>query len=114
MSSQFVGRKYEFKVEYSGGEDGKQKWAKFFLKDTYVRSLTMEGLIQHIKEKCIFLASTIKYLDSDKDWIDLSSEDSDSFVDMIESAEAVSERENLYRITLKVSNTLSPLAQIPS
>ena len=51
---------------------------------------------------------TIKYLDSSGDWIDLRDDDFDTFVDMIETATIVPERENILRITLKVSNIASP------
>ena len=44
-------------------------------------------------------------MDQDKDWVDLRRDDTESFSDMIFSAEAVSHRENLHRIMLKVSNT---------
>ncbi len=85
MALQLFDLKYEFKIEYSGG-NGKERWIKFFMEEDAVNSLTMDGLIQRINEKCSFFPSTIKYMDRDKD---LTGEDTEFFSDMILSAEAV-------------------------
>ena len=56
----------------------------------------MNDLIERIRDMCSFYPSTIKYMDQNKDWVDLRQDDTESFSDMIFSAEAVSHRENLH------------------
>ena len=104
------GRRYEFNVEY-GGEQ--KKWTKFFIHEEDMKSFSTDLLNKHLQEKCKFSNNVlnIKYMDSDKDWIDLRCSDFESFVDMVESAEIVPDREDILRVTLKVSNVASPLSK---
>ena len=84
-----------------GSENG--KWIKLFLPSEEVASLTMDSLLLRIQERFPSLGRktvNVKYHDG-KDWIDLPSDDIDSFIDMIETAQQ--ERENLKRITLQVN-----------
>ena len=55
-----------------------------------------------------FPCAKTRYQDRTQDWIDLSHDDIDSFIDMIETATKVPERENIFRITLKASSIVSP------
>ena len=105
------GRRYEFKVEQGhGGEFQAKNYIKFFIKQEEMKGFTPEMLWQQLKEKCSSAnISNIKYMDHDKDWIDLRYSDFESFVDMVESAEVVQHREDILRINLKVfSRTGSP------
>ena len=105
------GRRYEFKVEHGhGGEFQAKNYIKFFIKEKEMKGFTPEMLWQQLKEKCNSAnISNIKYMDHDKDWIDLRYSDFESFVDMVESAEVVQHREDILRINLKVfSRTGSP------
>ena len=45
------------------------------MEEDVVTSLTIEDLVQRINEMCSFFSSTIKYVDRDKDWVDLRHED---------------------------------------
>ena len=79
------------------------KWIKLFLCSKEVASLTMDSLLLRIQERFPSLKRNtvnVKYHDVN-DWIDLPSDDVDSFIDMIETAQQ--ERENVKRITLQVS-----------
>lgn len=104
------GRRYEFNVEH-GGEQ--KKWTTFFIHEEDMKSFSTDLLNKHLQEKCKFSNNVlnIKYMDSDKDWIDLRCSDFESLVDMVESAEIVPDREDILRVTLKVSNIASPLSQ---
>lgn len=99
------GIRYEFKVEHgTGGEMETKKFVKFFVKEQEMKAFTPDMLIQQLKDKCkITDISNIKYMDHDRDWIDLRCYDFESFVDMVESAEVIADREDILRITLKVS-----------
>ena len=77
------------------------KWIKLFLCSEEVASLTMDSLSLRIQERFPSLKRNtvnVKYHDG-KAWIDLPSDDVDSVIDMIETAQQ--ERENLKRITLQ-------------
>ena len=78
-----------------------------------MKSFSADLLIKHLQEKCKFSNNVlnIKYMDSDNDWIDLRCSDFESLVDMVESAEMVPDREDILRVTLKVSNVASPLSK---
>ena len=63
--------------------------------------------MKYLHEKCDISPTEllrIRYMDSDKDWIDLRCDDFDSLVDMIETAEPIPDREDAVRIVLKVSS----------
>jgi hypothetical protein len=45
------------------------------MEEDVVTSLTIEDLVQRINEMCSFFSSNIKYVDRDKDWVDLRHED---------------------------------------
>ena len=98
-------RKYEFKVEY-GCSRNEEKWTKFYLEEHEISGFTIGDL--DVRQKCCFPCAKIRYQDREQDWIDLSHDDIDSFIDMIETATKVPERENIFRITLKVSSIVSP------
>ncbi|KAK3728258.1 hypothetical protein QZH41_006725 [Actinostola sp. cb2023] len=101
-------RRYEFKVEY-GCSRSEEKWTKFYIEQDEMNFLNVETLVERLQQKCGgFPCMKMKYLDRSLDWIDLSQEDMDSFIDMVETAQVVPERDNILRITLKVSNIVSP------
>ena len=115
------GRRYEFKVEHGGyNELESKKFVKFFIKEQEMKSFTPDMLIQQLKDKCHFSnILNVKYMDRDKDWIDLRCSDFESFVDLVESAEVVPDRQDILRITLKVassagSSQLSQCHEAPS
>lgn len=101
-------RRYEFKVEY-GCSRSEEKWTKFYIEQDEMNFLNVETLVERLQQKCGgFPCMKMKYLDRSLDWIDLSQEDMDSFIDMVETAQVVPERDNILRITLKISNIVSP------
>ena len=108
------GKRYEFKVEYDS--DGNHKhFSKFFLREEEIKRFSSELLVKQLHEKCDISPTDllrIKYMDSDKDWIDLRCDDFDSLVDMIETVETVSDREGVVRIVLKVSS--DPSSKVPA
>ena len=100
-------RRYEFKVEY-GCSTNEEKWAKFYVEENEMSGFTMGDLDVRLRQKCGPLCAKIRYQDRAQDWIDLSYDDMDSFIDMVETATKVPERENIFRITLKVSSIVAP------
>ena len=94
--------KYEFKINYSCGV-AHEKWAKIFLSIGDVESFDCGDLLSRIREKCnVKEINSLKYLDSDQDWIDLHPDDFESFLDMIETAQVDTTRENIKKVTLKI------------
>lgn len=100
-------RRYEFKVEY-GCSNNDKKWVKFYVEEEEMNGFTMDALDVRLREKCGFPCAKIRYQDRSQDWIDLRHDDIDSFIDMVETAAEVTERNNIFRITLKVSGVISP------
>ena len=97
--------KYEFKINYSCGA-AHEKWAKIFLSIEDVESFDCRDLLSRIREKCnVKEINSLKYLDSDQDWIDLDVDDFESFLDMIETAQVDTTRENIKKVTLKLRET---------
>ena len=99
--------RYEFKVK-----GPKEKWVKIFLSAEEVKTLgfkvshvphlnAISQLNLHGKEL------SLKYADTLNDWIELSADDLDSFVDMIET----DVRGNLITIELKVCELAQTLQQ---
>ncbi len=87
--------KYEFKINYSCGV-AHEKRAKIFLSIGDVESFDCGDLLSRICEKCnVKEINSLKYLDSDQDWIDLHLDDFESFLDMIETAQVDTTRENI-------------------
>ena len=100
------GKRYEFKVEYDPYGHHKN-YSKFFLREEEIKWFSSELLVKYLHEKCDISPTEllrIRYMDSDKDWIDLRCDDFDSLVDMIETAEPIPNREDAVRIVLKVSS----------
>ena len=101
------GKRYEFKVEYDSYGHHKN-YSKFFLHEEEIKRFSSEFiLVKYLHEKCDISPTEllrIRYMDSDKDWIDLRCDDFDSLVDMIETAEPIPDREDAVRIVLKVSS----------
>ena len=55
-----------------GGKFQAKNYIKFFIKEEEMKGFTAEMLWQQLKEKCNSAnISNIKYMDHDKDWIDL-------------------------------------------
>ena len=100
-------RRYEFKVEY-GCSPNDEKWVKFYVEEEEMSCFTMGALDARLQHKCGFSCARIRYQDRAQDWIDLSPDDIDSFIDIVQTATKVPERENIFRITLKVSGVMSP------
>ncbi len=95
--------KYELKINYRCGV-AHEKWAKIFLSIGDVESFDCGGLLSRIREKCNVkeIINSLKFLDSDQDWIDLHPDDFESFLDMIETAQVDTTRENIKKVTLKI------------
>ena len=100
-------RRYEFKVEY-GCSTNDEKWVKFYVEEEEMSGFTISTLDARLRQKCGFSCAKIRYKDREQDWIDLSHDDIDSFIDMVENAAKVPERDNIFRIILKVSGIVSP------
>jgi hypothetical protein len=100
-------RRYEFKVEY-GCSTNEEKWTKFYVEEEEMSCFSIDALHARLRQKCQFLCGKLRYQDRAQDWIDLNHDDIDSFIDMIETATKVPERENIFRIILKVSSIISP------
>ena len=100
-------RRYEFKVEY-GCSTNEEKWTKFYVEEEEMSCFSIDALHARLRQKCQFLCGKLRYQDRAQDWIDLNHDDIDSFIDMIETETKVPERENIFRIILKVSSIISP------
>jgi hypothetical protein len=76
---------------------------KIFLSIGDVESFDCGDLLSRIREKCnVKEINSLKYLDSDQDWIDLHPDDFKSFLDMIETAQVDTTRRNIRKVTLKI------------
>ena len=68
------GKRYEFKVEYDSYGHHKN-YSKFFLREEEIKRFSSELLVKYLHEKCDIspteLLRIFRYMDSDKDWIDL-------------------------------------------
>ena len=68
------GKRYEFKVEYDSYGHHKN-YSKFFLREEEIKRFISELLVKYLHEKCDIspteLLRIFRYMDSDKDWIDL-------------------------------------------
>jgi len=93
-------RRYEFKIEY-GCSTNEGKWAKFYVEEKEMNCFTIGDLDVCLRQKCGFPCAKIGYQDRALDWIDLSHDDIDSFIDMIETAAKVPERETYFELPLK-------------
>ena len=56
------------------------KWAKFYVQESEMSGFTMGDLDVRLRQKCGFLCAKIRYQDRAQDWIDLSYDDIDSFI----------------------------------
>jgi hypothetical protein len=99
-------RRYEFKVEY-GCSTNDEKWVKFYVEEEEMSGFTVSALDARLRQKCGFPCAKIRHQDREQDWIDLNHDDIDSFIDMVETAAKVPERDNIFQIILKVSAIVS-------
>lgn len=77
-----------------------------------VETLNVESLYDKIADRIPRINGkevSLRYLDNSNDWVELPSDDLDSFIDMVETAKQSTNRENLKVIELKVCE----LAQTP-
>lgn len=91
--------RYEIKVKWQ------EKCIKLFLSSTEVESLNVESLHERIANRIPSIQGKevgLRYLDNSSDWVELPSDDLDTFIDMVETAKQSNNRENLKVIELKV------------
>ena len=80
---------YQIKVKW------KEKCIKIFLSSVEIESLNVESLHERIANRIPSIQGKevgLRYLDNSQDWVELSSDDLDTFIDMVDMAKQSNNR----------------------